>query len=226
MDYSGIAVAHTCRNVVPCIVLMTIDDYIDSHIDAEPDELRRLYRRTHIERLYPRMCTDHAQGRMLAMLTRMIRPHRILELGTFTGYSTLCFAEAMPDDCHIDTVELDDEYADDLLELFADRNITLHIGDAEELLPELLACNRYDMVFIDANKRRYEAYYRLVLPALPGGGYILADNTLWGGKVLDDGAQDPQTQGIRTFNDLIASDTAVEKVIIPVRDGLTLIRKR
>lgn len=205
---------------------MTTDDYIDLHIDEEPAELADLYRRTHLQRLYPRMCTDHAQGRMLVMLTRMIRPRRILELGTFSGYSALCFAEGMPEGCHVDTVEVDDEYADELRELFAERPITLHIGDAEALLPGLLAANSYDMVFIDANKRRYTEYYELVLPALSSGAYILADNTLWGGKVLDAAARDPQTEGVRCFNDLVAADTRVEKVIVPVRDGLTIIRKR
>lgn len=209
---------------------MTLDDYIDCHIDAEPPALRHLYRQTHLHRLYPRMCTDHAQGRMLAMLTRMIRPCRILELGTFTGYSALCFAEAMPNGCSIDTVEIDGEYASDLRALFdADPRgtlIHLHIGDALELLPELLAKNTYDLVFIDANKRHYADYYKLILPSLPSGAFILADNTLWGGKVLDDDEHDAQTEGIRTFNDLVAADTAVEKVIIPERDGLTIIRKR
>lgn len=209
---------------------MTHDDYIDCHIDAEPPRLRALYRDTHLHRLYPRMCTDHAQGRMLAMLTRMIRPERILELGTFTGYSTLCFAEAMPPDCTIDTVEIDGEYADELRELFdADprgKDIRLHIGDAQELIPSLMEDAVYDMVFIDANKRHYLEYYRLVLPRLAQGGFILADNTLWGGKVLDDNNHDAQTDGIRLFNDTIAHSTEVEKVIIPVRDGLTLIRKK
>ena len=205
---------------------MTIDDYIETHIDAEPPMLRELYRRTHLERLYPRMCTDHVQGRMLAMLTRLIRPSRILELGTFTGYSALCFAEAMPEGCVVDTVEVDDEYADDLRELFEGHAINLHIGDAEELLPRLLAENTYDMVFIDANKRRYLQYYELLLPAMPSDSYILADNTLWGGKVLDDDAHDAQTEGIRAFNDAVAADNRVEKTIIPVRDGLTLIRKK
>lgn len=205
---------------------MNIDDYIETHIDPEPPLLSGLYRRTHLERLYPRMCTDHVQGRMLAMLTRMIRPARILELGTFTGYSALCFAEAMPEGCVVDTVEVDDEYADELRGLFEGHAINLHIGDAEELLPALLASNTYDMVFIDANKRRYLQYYEMLLPALPAGSYILADNTLWGGKVLDENAHDAQTEGIRAFNDFVAADTRVEKTIIPVRDGLTLLRKK
>ena len=205
---------------------MNIDDYIETHIDAEPATLSELYRRTHLERLYPRMCTDHVQGRMLAMLTRMIRPHRILELGTFSGYSALCFAEAMPPGCIVDTVEVDDEYADELRELFEGRPINLHIGDAEALLPKLLAENTYDMAFIDANKRRYMQYYDLLLPAMPQGAFILADNTLWGGKILDESAHDAQTEGIRTFNNAVAADPRVEKTIIPVRDGLTVIRKK
>ena len=205
---------------------MNIDDYIETHIDSEPPVLSDLYRRTHLERLYPRMCTDHVQGRMLAMLTRMIRPQRILELGTFSGYSALCFAEAMPEGCVVDTVEIDDEYADELRDLFEGRPINLHIGDAETLLPELLAENIYDMAFIDANKRRYLQYYNLLLPAMPQGAFILADNTLWGGKILDESAHDAQTAGIRTFNNAVAADPRVEKTIIPVRDGLTLIRKK
>lgn len=208
---------------------MTEDEYIAAHIDAEPDVLRRLYRQTHLYRLYPRMCTDHVQGRLLCMLTRMIRPTHILELGTFTGYSTLCFAEGMPTGGTIDTVEIDDNYADELRELFADAapdcDIRLHTGDAEEIVPLLLRQKDYDMVFIDADKRRYPQYYALLANALKPGAYILADNTLWSDKILDTAARDPQTEGIRTFNDLVAADNSVEKVIIPVRDGLTLIRK-
>lgn len=206
---------------------MTVDDYIDLHIDAEPAYLRALYRRTHIERLYPRMCTDHTQGRMLAMITRMIRPRRILELGTFTGYSALCMAETMPEGCHIDTVEIDAEYADDIRSTFEEAGfgdrISLHIGDALELLPTLLARNDYDMAFVDANKRHYPEYYRLLRKAFKPGSYILADNTLWGDKVLEDDAHDAQTEGVRKFNDLVAADTGVSKIIIPVRDGLSLI---
>ncbi len=209
---------------------MTQDDYIAAHIDAEPERLRRLYRYTHLHRLYPRMCSDHVQGRLLVMLTRMIAPRHILELGTFTGYSTLCFAEGMPSGATIDTVEVDADYADELRELFAeaapDGSISLHIGDAEAIIPDLAAVRDYDLVFIDANKRRYPEYYNLLIDRLHPGAYILADNTLWTDKVLDPEAHDPQTDGIRTFNDLIAADPRVEKVILPVRDGLTIIRKK
>lgn len=208
---------------------MTEEDYIAAHIDAEPEALRRLYRHTHMHRLYPRMCTDHVQGRILVMLTRMINPHRVLELGTFSGYSTLCFAEALAEGGHIDTVELDTEYADDLRELFeaeAPGKITLHTGDAEVVVPGLLRAADYDMVFVDANKRRYPQYYAMLIDALREGAYILADNTLWTDKVLDPEARDPQTEGIRVFNDTVAADPRVEKVILPVRDGLTVIRKK
>lgn len=208
---------------------MTEEDYISAHIDAEPKHLRALYRDTHLHRLYPRMCTDHIQGRLLAMLTRMINPARVLELGTYTGYSTLCFAEGLAPEGHIDTVEIDGDYADDLRELFeaeAPGKISLHIGDAEEIVPALLRGHDYDLVFIDANKRRYPEYYAMIAPHIAGGAYILADNTLWTDKVLDPAADDPQTAGVRAFNDMVAADDTVDKVIIPVRDGLTLIRKK
>lgn len=208
---------------------MNIDEYIERHIDAEPAYLHALYRRTHLERLYPRMCTDHTQGRILAMLTAMIRPRRIVELGTFTGYSTLCMAETMPAGCHIDTIELDAEYAEDIRETFAgaghEADITLHTGDALEVLPRLLAENTYDMAFIDANKRHYVEYFDLLAAAMPSGSYILADNTLWSDKVADETSHDAQTDGIRRFNDAIAANSSVSKIILPISDGLTIIRK-
>ncbi|MCX4263437.1 MAG: O-methyltransferase [Muribaculaceae bacterium] len=204
--------------------MLTEEDYIEAHIDAEPAELHRLYRQTHLHRLYPRMCTDHIQGRLLVMLTRLVKPRRVLELGTFSGYSALCFAEGMAPDGHVDTVEVDTEHAEELEELFSDKPVTLHTGDAEELLPSLLEANEYDLVFIDANKRRYVQYYQIIRPYLKSGAVILADNTLWADKVLNVDAHDPQTEGIRAFNDLVAADEGVEKVILPLRDGLTLIR--
>lgn len=206
---------------------MELSDYIDLHIEAEPAPLRALYRHTHLTRLYPRMCTDHAQGRLLAMFTRMIRPHRILELGTFTGYSTLCFAEAMPEGCTIDTIEIDPNYAHELRAVFdasgRGEDIRLHIGDALELIDSVAAGHDYDMVFIDADKRRYDDYYRLVMEHTAPGAFILADNTLWDGKVTESTAADAQTAGIRTFNDLVAADPRVAPAIVPVRDGLTIL---
>ncbi len=203
-----------------------LQEYIEQHISEEPAHLAKLYRHTQLTRLYPRMCSGHIQGRMLKMLTQMISPMRVLELGTFTGYSALCMAEGMPEGAELHTVELDDEYADDIRSYFESApcggKITLHIGDALELTRQLPG--PWDMVFIDANKRQYSEYYEAVLPLVPSGGYIIADNTLWSGKVTED-CHDAQTDAIRRFNDLVAADPRVEKVILPLRDGMTIIRK-
>ncbi len=203
-----------------------LQEYIEQHISEEPAHLAKLYRHTQLTRLYPRMCSGYIQGRMLKMLTQMISPMRVLELGTFTGYSALCMAEGMPEGAELHTVELDDEYADDIRSYFESApcggKITLHIGDALELTRQLPG--PWDMVFIDANKRQYSEYYKAVLPLVPSGGYIIADNTLWSGKVTED-CHDGQTDAIRRFNDLVAADPHVEKVILPLRDGMTIIRK-
>lgn len=207
-----------------------LEDYILKHIDAEGDDLRRLNRETHLYHLRPRMCSGHLQGRMLKMMVRMIRPQHILELGTFTGYSALCLAEGLADDsCRLDTIEIDDELEDFIRAHFdasplAPR-INLHIGDARDVLPTIEG--DFDLVFIDANKREYCQYYEMVFPRVASGGFIIADNTLWDGKVVDWGKKlDAQTEGILRFNDMIASDDRVEKVILPIRDGLTIIYKK
>jgi predicted O-methyltransferase YrrM len=208
-----------------------IDDYIAHHIDAEPPHLKALNRYTQLHHLYGNMCSGHVQGRLLTMLTTMIRPKRVVELGAFTGYSTLCIAEGMAavGGGIIDTIEINDESADELRQRFADADtpgveIRLHTADAEQAIVGL--GGPWDMAFIDANKRRYMAYYELLLERMPAGAFILADNTLWGDKVLDPEANhDAQTTGILTFNDFVANDPRVSKVILPVRDGLTLIRK-
>ena len=202
-------------------------EYILSHIDAEPDNLRRLGRDVNLRLLYPRMCSGHLQGRLLRMLTAMIAPQRALEIGTYAGYSALCIAEGLPEGGRLDTVEIDDE-----MERFIRRQldgspygsrVTLHIGDIAEVLPSLSW--PYDMVYMDANKRTYLETFRHVLPLVRPGGFVLDDNTLWDGKVTDTAANhDAQTRGIAEFNDAIAADPRLEKVILPVRDGLTLIR--
>lgn len=206
---------------------MELDEYIEAHIDREPPHLYELYRRTHLTRLYARMCSGHTQGRLLSMLSKMISPKRVLELGTFTGYSALCLAEGIAAGGELHTVEIDDEAEDELLELFASapggEKITLHIGDALETIGQL--GGEWDLVFIDANKRNYCDYYREVFPLVRPGGYIIADNTLWDGKVVDESARDAQTEGIMAFNDLVAADDRVEKVILPIRDGMTIMRK-
>ena len=207
-----------------------LEDYILKHIDAEGDDLRRLNRETHLYHLRPRMCSGHLQGRMLKMMVRMIRPQHILELGTFTGYSALCLAEGLADDsCRLDTIEIDDELEDFIRAHFdasplAPR-INLHIGDARDVLPTIEG--DFDLVFIDANKREYCEYYEMVFDRVAPGGFIIADNTLWDGKVVDWGQKlDAQTEGILRFNDMIAADDCVEKVILPIRDGLTIIYKK
>lgn len=208
---------------------MNIDDYIAAHTSPEPDHLRRLYRHTHLTRLYPRMCSGHVQGRLLTMLCSMVNPMRVLELGTFSGYSALCLAEGLSrHGATVDTIEIDDEAEDELRELFATapygRRVRLHIGDASEIIPSLT--DLYDLVYIDANKRHYVAYLDLVLPRLRPGGFIIADNTLWDGKVTDTAANhDAQTLGLDEFNTLVASRPDLLAVMLHLRDGLTLIRK-
>lgn len=207
-----------------------LNDYILNHIDAEPEHLYRLERDTHLRLLYSRMCSGHLQGRLLKMLVRMAKPERILELGTFSGYSAQCLAEGLlSGDAQVHTIEIEDELEDFLRQHFADspvgHRIHLHIGDARQILPQLNLM--FDLVFIDANKRHYPQYYELVLPWLTPGGFIIADNTLWDGKVAEPHAKiDPQTEGILSFNQMVAADSRVEKVIIPVRDGLTIIYKK
>ena len=208
-----------------------LEEYVLKHIDAEPELLKRLNRHTHLYHLRPRMCSGHLQGRLLKMLMRMIRPQRVLELGTFTGYSALCLAEGLMPGAEVHTIEIDDELEDFIRDYFAQSEagsrITLHIGDAMQVLPQIEG--DFDVVFIDANKRNYLEYYEMVLPRLRSGGFIIADNTLWDGKVADDGEalkHDAQTDGILAFNSHVAADERVEKVILPLRDGLTLIYKK
>lgn len=209
---------------------MTIDEYILQHIDPEGDYLHALYRDTHLKLLYPRMASGHLQGRMLKMFVRMIKPSCILEIGTYSGYSALCMAEGLSEGGMIHTFEINDEQEEFTRPWFegspyADR-IKLYIGDALQLLPQLGLT--FDLAFVDGDKRRYVDYYEMILPRLADGGYIIADNTLWDGHVLEEHphASDLQTQGIKAFNDLVARDERVEKVILPLRDGLTIIRKK
>ena len=208
---------------------MDADEYIKAHIDAEPDYLHRLWRDTQLRLSYGQMASGHIQGRLLKMLTRMIRPKTVVELGTFSGYSALCIAEGLDEGAHLHTFEIYDAQEDftrPWLEgsPLADK-ISLHIGDALQILPPM---NLHpDMAFIDADKRHYVDFYEMLLPMMPVGAYILADNTLWYGHVTEDETRqsDRQTLGIKAFNDHVAADSRVEKVIVPVRDGLTLIRK-
>lgn len=207
---------------------MNIDQYILEHIDPEPEHLYRLYRATNIELLHGRMASGHLQGRLLKMLVQMIKPRNIVEIGTFAGYSAICMAEGLEPGGKVYTFEINDEQEDFTRPWIessdvADR-IEFIIGDAITEAPKLGV--EFDMAFIDGDKRTYLESYEMVLSILKPGGFILADNTLWDEHVIDPSyAKDSQTRGILKFNDFIANDERVEKVILPLRDGLTLIRK-
>jgi len=204
------------------------EEYILSHIDEEGKQLAELYHKAHTRLLHPRMLAGHLQGRVLKMLVRMHRPQRILEIGTYTGYATLCLAEGLPEDGEIHTVEIDDEMEDFIREQFEQSHlkdkIRLHIGDAREVISGLEGW--FDMVFIDGDKRDYCDYYDCVFDKVRQGGIILADNTLWNKKVWEKPQpNDKQTLGIIRFNDKIKQDKRIEKIILPLRDGLTIIYK-
>ena len=206
---------------------MTLDEYILQHIDAEGDYLHALWRDTQLRLSYGQMASGHLQGRRLKMLIEMIKPQKVLELGTFSGYATLCMAEGLPEKAEIHTFEVFDENEDFLRKWFEGSaykdKIHLHIGDALQLVPQMEG--GWDFAFIDADKREYVAYYEMLLPLINSGGFIVADNTLWYGHVLEEAREsDAQTRGVQAFNDLVASDARVEKVILPLRDGLTIIR--
>ena len=205
-----------------------LEEYISGHINPESTLLRDIYRETNLRLLNPRMASGHIQGRLLKMLVTMIRPEFILEVGTFTGYATLCMAEGLPDGGVIHTVEIDDELEDFIIKGFekspySDR-IRLHIGDALKVVPELGL--KFDMIFLDGEKRQYPDYYAVLLDYIKPGGYMIADNTLWDGHVVDSSYDsDPQTVAVRKFNDMVATDDRVEVAMIPIRDGLTIVRK-
>jgi len=207
---------------------MTIDEYIEQHTAPEPDYLYRLWRATNIHMLHGRMASGHMQGRLLKMLVTMIRPQNILEVGTFSGYSALCMAEGLADGGMVYTFEINDEQEDFTRpwiegSTVADR-VRFIIGDAISEAPKLGIT--FDMAFIDGDKRTYRDTYEMVLSVLRPGGFIVVDNTLWDGHVVDPAyARDRQTQGIETFNDFVSHDARVECVIVPLRDGLTLLRK-
>ncbi|MCD8312763.1 MAG: O-methyltransferase [Bacteroidales bacterium] len=204
--------------------------YIEAHCTPQGEALCWVERQTNIRTNHARMLSGAVQGRFLTMVVGMMRPRRVLELGTFTGYSAICLASGLPEGGHLDTLEINDEMEDLIREGFvragvADR-ITLRIGDCKRILPEMADCEPYDLVYIDANKREYVEYYGLVFDLVRPGGYIFADNVLWDGKLCEDSVPgDRQTQGIYAFNDLVASDPRVESVILPIRDGLNIIHK-
>lgn len=208
-----------------------LEKYIEIHSSFRNEALDWLERQTNIRTNYPRMLTGKVQGEFLYMMTRMISPRNVLEIGTFTGYSAICMALALEGEGHIDTLEINDELEDLILEGFeragVSGRVSLHIGDAVEFLRGQDGKKLYDLTFIDANKREYPDYYELALTLTRPGGFILADDVLWDGKVYAEQIPtDKQTSGIVRFNDLAASDPRVETVILPVRHGLSIIRKK
>lgn len=214
---------------------MTLAEYIEQHSSPESDALRKITRSTHLELINPRMLSGHVQGRVLSMISQMIQPERILELGTFTGYSALCLAEGLTEKGNLLTIEHNDELEDMIRRNLAlsplGEKIELLIGDAKEELRRLgerreaKGAGVFDLVFIDADKKEYCDYLDLVLPLMREGGWILADNTLWDGHIIESAYdKDKQTLALRAFNDKVAADNRLEKVILPLRDGLTIIR--
>ena len=208
---------------------MTLEEYISLHTSPENEVLEAITRDTHVHILNPHMLSGHVQGRVLSMLSHMIKPKRILELGTFTGYSALCLAEGLAEGGRLITIEHNDE-----LEETIQRNLSrsplcerieLRIGDCKLVIGDLKD-QVFDLVFIDADKREYCTYLEAIYPLVPVSGFILADNTLWDGHIIDPAYdKDKQTLGLRAFNDKLKEDDRFEQVILPLRDGLTLIRK-
>ncbi len=202
--------------------------YLEDHCDAEPSELQKINRETYAKVLKPHMLSGHYQGRLLSMLSKMIQPRRILEIGTFTGYSTICLAEGLTDDGILHTIEVNREMEEMLNQHFkstnVDKKIKLHFGLAAQIIVEIEEEN-FDLVFIDADKRNNLLYFQLVIDKVRSGGLIIIDNVLWKGKVYGS-ESDTDTRLIRELNDHIADDKRVEKLILPVRDGIMLIRKK
>jgi predicted O-methyltransferase YrrM len=207
---------------------MNLDQYIDTHTSPADPLLDELVRYTHLHTMNPRMLSGFMQGKLLATFSAMLRPRRILEIGTFTGYATLCLAKGLAPDGEIHTIERNDELHDTLCAFFrrsphANR-IKLHIGNALDLIPTLH--ETFDLVYIDGDKREYTAYYHAVFDKVRSGGYIIADNVLWDGKVTASPLpNDVQTKSIMAFNDLVHDDERVENLLLPLRDGLMIIRK-
>jgi len=206
-----------------------IDKYILDHIDHEDEILKELDRETNLKVIGGRMISGHLQGQVLTMLSKMIRPKNILEIGTFTGYSAICLAKGLQKNGKLITIEINDELEHFASKYFKKANlqdcIEQRIGSAIEIIPAL--SQTFDLVFIDADKREYTEYFELIFDKVSSGGYIIADNTLWSGKVLETpSADDHHTKGIIDFNTFIKNNNRIEKVILPLRDGMTVIRKK
>jgi len=206
-------------------------EYCEDNSSSEPSVLKEINRKTFITQLNPRMVSGHLQGTFLRMLTQLINPTNVLEIGTYTGYSAVCIAMALHDKAQLHSIEVDEELKKDILNNFdksgVGHKIELHIGDAIEIIPELTKNIVFDLVFIDADKENYENYFNLIRGNLKKGGVIIADNVLWSGKVLDsiEIENDPDTAAIYRFNSMIQADDSFEKVVLPIRDGITIAIK-
>lgn len=204
-----------------------LEQYLLDHTSPLDTVLDELTRRTHLTTYNPRMISGPMQGQLLEFICRMLKPDRILEIGTFTGFSTICMAKAIPDHAVIDSIEINDELADTIDEFLekagVQGRVNLHFGDANQIIPKLR--DSYDLVFIDGDKREYPEYYRLVFPLVKNGGFIIADNVLWGGKVFDKNSTDVHTKSILEFNNIVQNDNRVRNILLPFRDGLMFIFK-
>lgn len=209
------------------IISPELQSYLELNSGSEPDYLSKIREETISEVHNPKMISGHYQGRLLALISKILRPHLILEIGTYTGYSALCLAEGLSENGKLITIEKNADLESRILHNFSltplGLKIKLRIGDAHQLIPELNL--KPDLVFVDADKRGYRFYYEQLLPVMPTGGFIMVDNVLWSGRVLDY-SDDKKTLALQQFNAYVADDNRVEKIILPVRDGITLIRKK
>jgi predicted O-methyltransferase YrrM len=205
-----------------------IDDYVCRHTSKESELLQKINRETNLEVLQPRMLSGHFQGRVLSMFSKMIKPRRILEIGTYTGYSALCLAEGLTEDGLLFTIDVNEELETRVQGYFdnSDNRMKLKyfVGDAIRIIPSLN--EKWDIVFIDADKLNYVNYYNLVFDSVEKGGYIIADNVLWSGKVVDSSKMDKDTELLREYNRMVHEDSRVEEVLLPIRDGLMIARKK
>lgn len=204
-----------------------LEKYLYEHSSPEDPVLEDLYRQTHIKFVNPNMSTGHVQGKLLEFISRMINPGVILEIGTFTGYSAICLAKGLNDTGILITIEKNDELTEFTRSWFIKSGLENRIiqitGKAQDIIPGLY--ETFDLVYIDGDKREYTEYYNLVIDKVNPGGFIIADNVLWGNKIYDTDTKDPQTLGIMEFNEMIRTDSRIEKLILPLRDGLMLIRR-
>jgi len=205
-----------------------LSDYVDAHTCDEPEVLKKLTRETYLKVLMPRMLSGHYQGRLLSMITKMIQPENILEIGTYTGYSAVCFSEGLQEGGKLITIDINEELETMVRKVFSEAGVSQMIeyiiGNAIDIIPTL--SQTFDLVFIDADKINYLNYYHLIFDKVRSGGFIIADNVLWSGKIVNTEKIDKDTRALMDFNDFVHQDPRVENVLLPVRDGLMILRKK